>query len=129
MHNRRAEKFRSYPIMLKTTLSLSISAAVAAMSIVAPAYAAGEPAGSSFASFVPLVLIMVIFYFLLIRPQQKRVKEHRNVIEALKKGDKVITGGGFHGVVTDVKEDYMKVEIAEGVRVKVQRDTIVGLAE
>jgi len=72
---------------------------------------------------------MVIFYFLLIRPQQKRVKEHRNVIESLKKGDKVITGGGFYGTVTDVKEDFMKVEIAEGVKVKVKRDTIVGLSD
>ncbi len=116
--------------MLKTTLSHSISSVIAAMAVVTPALAEGAQAqGGGFASFVPLILIMVIFYFLLIRPQQKRVKEHRNVIEALKKGDKVITGGGFYGTVTDVKEDFMKVEIADGVRVKVKRDTIVGLSD
>jgi len=128
MHNRRALNFRSFN--MKSFIALSITAAAASMAVVPPAFAEGaQGAGGGFASFVPLVLIMVIFYFLLIRPQQKRVKEHRNVIEALKKGDKVITGGGFYGVVTDVKEDFMKVEIAEGVRVKVKRDTIVGLSD
>ncbi len=116
--------------MSKSLLSVSITAAAASMAVITPAFAEGAAAqGGGFASFVPLILIMVIFYFLLIRPQQKRVKEHRNVIEALKKGDKVITGGGFYGTVTDVKEDFMKVEIADGVRVKVKRDTIVGLSD
>ncbi|MDX8407048.1 MAG: preprotein translocase subunit YajC [Mariprofundaceae bacterium] len=116
--------------MSKSLLSVSITAAAASMAVITPAFAEGAAGqGGGFASFVPLILIMVIFYFLLIRPQQKRVKEHRNVIEALKKGDKVITGGGCYGTVTDVKEDIMKVEIAEGVRVKVKRDTIVGLAD
>jgi len=68
----------------------------------------------------------VIFYFLLIRPQQKKLKEHKAMVEATKKGDKVITGGGILGKVTDVKDDIVTVEIADGVRIKVKRDTIIG---
>jgi len=116
--------------MIKSLFSTLFISAATAMAVISPAHAeAAAGQGGGFASFVPLLLIMVIFYFLLIRPQQKRVKEHRNVIESLKKGDKVITGGGFYGTVTDVKEDFMKVEIAEGVKVKVKRDTIVGLSD
>ncbi len=115
--------------MSKSMLSHSLSAIAASMAVITPAFAEGAQQAGGFASFVPLILIMVIFYFLLIRPQQKRIKEHRAVIEALKKGDKIITGGGFYGTVTDVKDDFLKVEIADGVRVKVKRDTVVGLAD
>ena len=83
---------------------------------------------AGFGSFVPLILIMVIFYFLLIRPQQKKLKEHADTIKTLKKGDKVITGGGIYGTVTDVQEKEIAVKIAEGVVVKVKSDTISGLA-
>jgi len=82
-------------------------------------------AGSAFASFVPLVLIFAIMYFLLIRPQQKKAKEHRAMVEALRRGDQVITSGGIVGKVVKVGEDGMvEVEIAEGVKVKVVRQTI-----
>lgn len=95
---------------------------------VTPAFAqaAGAPgAGAAFAQFVPLILIFAIMYFLLIRPQQKRAKEHRAVIEGLRRGDQVVTGGGIVGKVTKVQEDGMvEVEIAEGVKVKVMKSTI-----
>ncbi|AWB48980.1 preprotein translocase subunit YajC [Gemmobacter aquarius] len=82
-------------------------------------------AGSAFASFVPLVLIFAIMYFLLIRPQQKKVKEHRAMVEALRRGDQVVTAGGIVGKVVKVGEDgIVEVEIAEGVKVKVVRQTI-----
>ncbi|WP_431299281.1 preprotein translocase subunit YajC [Tabrizicola sp. BL-A-41-H6] len=95
---------------------------------VTPAFAqaAGAPgAGAAFAQFVPLILIFAIMYFLLIRPQQKRAKEHRAMVEALRRGDQVVTAGGIVGKVTKVQEDGMvEVEIAEGVKVKVMKSTI-----
>lgn len=97
---------------------------------VTPAYAqaAGAPsAGASIASFLPLILIFVIMYFLMIRPQQKRMKEHRALIEALKKGDEVITQGGLIGKVTAVRDSELEVEIAPGVRTRVVRSTITGV--
>ena len=92
-----------------------------------PAYAqaAGAGAGSAFASFIPLILIFAIMYFLLIRPQQKKMKEHKAMVEALRRGDQVVTQGGIVGKVTKVQEDNMvEVEIAEGVKVKVIKGTI-----
>lgn len=112
-----------------TIVRMLISAAAAVLATTANAWAAGADAQGGFAQLVPLILIMVIFWFLLIRPQQKRVKEHRNMIEAIKKGDKVVTSGGIIGTVTDIKDNVVKVEIADNVRVQVKRDTIAGLAE
>ena len=108
-----------------------VAAAALAMATIKSAHAeaAGAGGGNGFASLIPLVLIMVIFYFLLIRPQQKKLKEHKAMVEATKKGDSVITGGGIIGKVAAVKDDILTVEIAEGVKVKVKRDTIVGAAE
>lgn len=102
-----------------------------AMAAMKNAHAADAAGGASegFASLIPLVLIMVIFYFLLIRPQQKKLKEHKAMVEATKKGDAVITAGGIIAKVTDVKDDVLTVEIADGIKVKVKRDTIVGSAE
>jgi preprotein translocase subunit YajC len=75
--------------------------------------------------FLPLILIFLIMYFLMIRPQQKKMKEHRAMVEALRRGDQVVTQGGIVGKVTKVQEDGMvEVEIAEGVKVKVIRHTI-----
>jgi len=105
-------------------------AVVALASIVLPtniAFAEGQAAGEGFASLVPLVLIMVIFWVLLIRPQQKRLKAHSEMIQTLKKGDKVVTAGGLLGEIMDVKEQHLVVEIADGVRVKVKHETIVDL--
>ncbi|MCC1491600.1 preprotein translocase subunit YajC [Cognatishimia sp. F0-27] len=81
--------------------------------------------GNAFAQFVPLILIFAIMYFLLIRPQQKKMKEHTKMVEALRRGDKVVTQGGMIGKVTKVKEaNELEVEIAEGVRVTVIKHTI-----
>ena len=97
---------------------------------VTPAYAqAAAPAGGAagLASFLPLILIFVIMYFLMIRPQQKRMKEHRAMVEALKKGDEVVTQGGLVGKITAVREGELEVEIAQGVKVRVIRSTVTGL--
>ena len=88
--------------------------------------AAAQPSGG--AAFIvqifPLLAIFVIFYFLMIRPQHKRVKEHQQAIDAVKKGDDVVTGGGIRGKVTKVTDDEAEVEIAQGVRVRVVKGTI-----
>ncbi|MDQ6968687.1 MAG: preprotein translocase subunit YajC [Mariprofundaceae bacterium] len=94
-----------------------------------PAFAEGGASASSFTQLIPLVLIMVIFWFLLIRPQQKRAKEHRSMVEGLKKGDKVLTNGGIFGTITDVKDDFLKVEIADNIRIKIQRDAVSSLSD
>lgn len=94
---------------------------------VTPAYAqaAGGGAGSAFASFIPLILIFLIMYFLLIRPQQKKLKEHQAMVEALRKGDQVVTAGGVVGKVTRVRDDgEVEVEIAQGVNVRIVKHTI-----
>ena len=91
------------------------------------AQTAGGTAGPSavLGSFLPLVLIFLIMYFLLIRPQQKKVKDHKAMIEALRRGDQVLTQGGIIGKVIKVQDDgVVEVEIAEGVKVKVARHTI-----
>ena len=81
--------------------------------------------GSAFAQFLPLILIFAIMYFLLIRPQQKKVKEHQAMVEALRRGDQVVTQGGVVGEVVKVREDgEIEVEIAEGVKVRVIKSTI-----
>ena len=75
--------------------------------------------------FIPLILIFAIMYFLLIRPQQKKVKEHQAMVEALRRGDQVVTQGGLIGKVSKVKEDNeIEVELAEGVKVRVVKSTI-----
>jgi preprotein translocase subunit YajC len=95
---------------------------------VTPAYAqAAGGAGSAFVSFVPLILIFAIMYFLLIRPQQKKLKEHQAMVAALRRGDQVVTQGGMIGKVTKVKEDgsnEVEVEIAEGVKVRIIKTTV-----
>jgi len=75
-------------------------------------------------SIAPLIILFVIFYFLLIRPQQKRAKEHKQMISAIQKGDQVVTTGGMHGRVDLIDEDTVSVEVAEGVKVKVSKEAI-----
>ena len=87
----------------------------------------GGSAGNQFAAFVPLILMVGIFYFLLIRPQQKKQKEHRTMLSTLQKGDVVITQGGLHGKITGITESVVTLEIAEKVRVKVGRGYIAAL--
>ena len=95
---------------------------------VTPAYAQAAGAGSAFTSFIPLILIFAIMYFLLIRPQQKKVKEHQKMVSELRRGDQVVTQGGIVGKVTKVLEDNkVEVEIAEGVKVKVVQTTIANV--
>lgn len=92
---------------------------------VTPAYAQAAGAGSAIQSFVPLILIFAIMYFLLIRPQQKKVKQHAAMVEALRRGDQVITQGGVVGKVVKVKDDgEVEVEIADNVKVRVIKSTI-----
>ncbi len=93
---------------------------------VSPAYAqAAGDAPSLISTLIPFVLIFAIMWFLLIRPQQKKMKEHRAMVEALRRGDEVITAGGLIGKVTKVKEDgEVEVELAQGMKVRVVRNTI-----
>tara|TARA_B100001093_G_scaffold158182_1_gene150686 strand:+ start:4024 stop:4311 length:288 start_codon:yes stop_codon:yes gene_type:complete len=80
--------------------------------------------GSGIGQFIPLILIFVIFYFFLIRPQQKKVKEHKSMVENLKRGDKVITSGGITGTIERIIDnDKVEVEIAENVRVEIVKTT------
>ncbi len=91
--------------------------------------AAGAAAGGAlgqFGSFIPLILIFVVFYFLLIRPQQKQAKQHQVFLNELKKGTKVVTKGGIHGLIIALADNVITLEIAKGVEVKVSRDAIAG---
>jgi preprotein translocase subunit YajC len=90
----------------------------------APA-AAGGDMQSSIMSLLPLVLMFVVLYFIMIRPQMKRQKEHKSMVEALAKGDEVATSGGLLGRVTRLGDNYLGVEIAPGIEVQVQRSAVV----
>lgn len=96
------------------------------MNFFPPAYAqAGGVGAEGLTTFLPFVLIFVVFYFLLIRPQQKRAKEHRAMVQNLRRGDRVVTAGGIVGKVSRAPEDgEVEIEIAESVKVKVVRETI-----
>jgi preprotein translocase subunit YajC len=85
--------------------------------------------GSSLMTFLPIILIFVIFYFLLIRPQQKQRKEHQNLLANLKVGDTILTSGGIYGRITGIKDDRLTVEISDKVRVKISRSHIAGVVK
>jgi preprotein translocase subunit YajC len=87
---------------------------------------AAAPAGGAgfFFQIMPLLFVFIIFYFLMIRPQQRRVKQHQATIAAVQKGDEVVTGGGLRGKVTKVGDDEVEVEIAQGVKVRVVKSTL-----
>ena len=91
----------------------------------APAAAAGGEMMSSLTGMLPLVLMFVVLYFVMIRPQMKKQKEHRAMIDALAKGDEVATAGGLVGKVTKMGESFLSVEVATGVEVQVQRHAVV----
>jgi preprotein translocase subunit YajC len=91
----------------------------------APAAAAGGDMASSLMSMLPLVLMFVVLYFVMIRPQMKRQKEHRAMIDALAKGDEIATAGGLLGKVTKLGDSHLGVEIASGVEVQLQRSAVV----
>ncbi len=96
------------------------------------AYAAGEtaaiPGAGGLMSFLPLILIFMVFYFLLIRPQQKKAKDQQSFIDSLKKGTDVVTNGGIHGKITGLTESVVTLEIAENIRIKVNRGAIMSSA-
>lgn len=93
---------------------------------ISPAYAQGAPGGSDFMiQLLPIILMFVIFYFLLLRPQQQRMKAHREMVANIRRGDTVVTAGGIIGKVIKVKEDgEIEVEIAENTRVRVVKGTV-----
>ncbi|MBA3666769.1 MAG: preprotein translocase subunit YajC [Sphingomonas sp.] len=94
------------------------------------AAAAAPSAGTSFfVQTIPLVLIFVIFWFLMIRPQQKRAKEHQAAIAAVKKGDRVVTGGGLIGKVTKVSDTEVEVELAQGIKVRAVKSTLTQVGD
>ncbi|MBN1354191.1 MAG: preprotein translocase subunit YajC [Candidatus Omnitrophica bacterium] len=86
--------------------------------------AAAGQASNPIISFLPIVLIFVIFYFLLIKPQKKAQEEHKNMISALKKNDEVITSGGIHGTIVNVKETSVILKIDDNVKIEIQKTTI-----
>ncbi len=93
--------------------------------IINNAYAQGTGAGApGMGDFVFLILLFVIFYFLLLRPQMKKAKQHRKLVSELSKGDEVVTAGGVLGRITDVGDDFITLEVAEGLEVKVQRQSV-----
>lgn len=102
-------------------MSLFISEAVAA-----PAAGGGLSQGG-LTSFLPLIILFVIFYFLLIRPQSKRAKEQKNMIANLAKGDEIITSGGILGSISEIDDSYMTLKIADGVEIKIQRSSASAL--
>lgn len=91
----------------------------------APAAAAGGDMQSSLLSMLPIVLMFVVLYFIMIRPQMKKQKEHRAMVEALAKGDEVVTAGGILGRVSSLGENFIGVELASGVEVQLQRQAVV----
>ncbi|HVL30579.1 MAG TPA: preprotein translocase subunit YajC [Sphingomicrobium sp.] len=99
--------------MLTSTLATTLAAT-----------AAPGAAGGFFGLIMPMLLVFVIFYFLMIRPQQRRMKQHQATIAAVKKGDEVITAGGIRGKVTKVTDEEVEVEIAQGTKVRIVKSTL-----
>lgn len=98
--------------------------------LISDAYAQAAPAGAAsdpIMQFLPLIVIMVAFYFILLRPQQKRQKEHKSMIEALKKGDEVVTGGGVLGRIVEVGDNFVSLDVADNVVIKVQKAAVSSL--
>jgi preprotein translocase subunit YajC len=100
------------------------------------AFAMGTPPGgaaggaqSGITSMIPLVIMFAIFYFLLIRPQQKKAKEHKALLESLKKGDLVVTAGGMHGKITAVEDAVVMIEVANGVNIKFNKGHVAAIVE
>ena len=100
------------------------------------AFAMGTPPGgaagggqSAITSLVPLVIMFGIFYFLLIRPQQKKAKEHKALLEALKKGDQVVTAGGMHGKISAVEDNVVIIEVANNVNIKFNKGHVAAIIE
>lgn len=97
-------------------------------SFISPAYAqAAAPQPNALMQFLPLILLVVLFYFMLIRPQMKRNREHRDMLGKLVKGDEVVTSGGIAGKVVDIGEAYLSVEVADNVSIKIQKASVASV--
>ena len=92
--------------------------------IISPAYAQASAGDPGFISFLPIILMFVLLYFLMIRPQMKRAKEQKAMVEALQKGDEVVTAGGIVGRITKLNDQYVTVEVAPNTEVVVQRSAV-----
>lgn len=95
--------------------------------LISSAYAQDAAPQSGLMGFLPLILIFIVFYFLLIRPQMKRAKEHRQLVAGLAKGDEVVTNGGLLGKITDVGESFVTVQLSDNLEVKLQRHAVASV--
>ncbi len=95
--------------------------------LISPAYAQQATQSSSLMQFLPLVFLLILFYFMLIRPQMKRGKEHRDMLGKLAKGDEVVTTGGLTGVVRDIGENFITVDIADNVNARFQKSAVTSV--
>ena len=95
--------------------------------LIANAYAQDAAPKSGLAGFLPLILIFVVFYFMLIRPQMKRAKEHRKMVSELSKGDEVVTNGGLLGKITDISDSFVTLQLADNVTIKLQRQAVASV--
>lgn len=94
---------------------------------ISPAHAAGQAAPNPIMQLLPLIVLIILFYFMLIRPQMKRAKEHRNLLAGLSKGDEVITSGGLAGKIREVGENFVVLEIAKDVQVRLQKSAVASV--
>lgn len=90
---------------------------------------AAEAQAPGWVNFIPFVVLLVMFYFLLIRPQQKKMKEHQQLVSSIKSGDKVIAAGGIHGSVTNVKDSSVVLKVSENVKIEVEKSSITLVKE
>ena len=95
--------------------------------LISSAYAQDASSQGGLMGFLPLILIFVVFYFMLIRPQMKRAKEHKRVVAELSKGDEIVTNGGILGKITDLSDSFVTMELADNVNIKVQRHAIANV--
>ena len=95
--------------------------------LISPAYAQAAPQGDAFMSLLFPIALLVLFYFMLIRPQMKRAREQRDMLGKLAKGDEVVTNGGLAGVIREIGENYLTVEIADNVTVKMQKSAVMSV--
>lgn len=109
---------------MKKILSASLFAFLSAGAAFAADAPVASPRGGALSAFFPLIIFVVIFYFFILRPQKKRQKTHDNLVNTLQRGDRVITAGGFFGIVREVKDDSIIIEIAEGIVARVMKSSI-----
>ncbi len=95
--------------------------------LIASAYAQDASSQGGLISFLPLILIFAVFYFMLIRPQMKRAKEHRKLVAELSKGDEVVTNGGLLGKIIDVSDSFVTLELADNIEIKLQRHAVTNV--